>query len=1189
MSTRDAAIEALRSSGAAAALTGVGTALGLPAVKAAGAGLALADSGAVPAVARRTREGVPSAARQVREVLPLLTTDDEWEQFQREAGLKPAGDLSDDAEWARFQRENGLAPVEPAPTAAAPTTTDVVEMEPVGLPEESLPSAKMVSSPGDKIVGAIRGLGLGLVDSFDSGSDRFEKARQAGRQATKETIDRRRDQHMVSNVLEDIYDVTSALPRLGMSVFEEEPEGVDVKARAEEAGRQVPGAVIGMYETAYDDPAGYVRAMPVSTALDLIPATKMVARGAQAVAPGLRAAKLPGAAGLVEKQAARLAPLDEAVEAARAADVDADVALRRAAANPATTARQEASAFADKLGAEADLEIARGELAEAAKAPDEGNALVRAIRKATAWPRRVFSDPAAQPTRAAEAVAAQAINPLEAVPSDVLASYRFQRDVLERAPQFSATPSEVGERFSKVDELTMPFLQDESVKRSLAAELRKIPGTFSPTDVVRRLSLGDSVPVPPESMQAALDAVHARRMSLTPQDELIKTRRELLQLPEDHTGPVRYVGRSEARELAGVNRMDPGLAKSVLPQIMEEVGKEPGPVTDFLRVVKGNLVANNPSSIINNFMSNVLLQALRRGPIDTGARVLGRGMKLALEAATDKGPYRNVFKQLEDLKILDRDALTADVQRVAPDFSRLSSKTPADLAQFLAEYGGVLPKAFKMGDRLFKLEDTIHTLNTYRELLGELGQGEFVELRMTPRFVFRVDRKGDDLVGHVYHKGGARVSDRPIYVSTDLDNVTPELLRAAAQPGLDAFFDYADIPNYPKAVRNNELTAIASPFLIWAYKALDFPGLKRGLAYEAFVQPSGILNTNSRAARRAQAKTAAAGLLGRATVLAAAREQMMEETGGAGRALASAFSYVPTEPRIALIRAITNPGNTAGQALVDGDYAYVPTGGNWNFLQPTERLFRLGAAAYHKIYGDDLADLYRQFDQLGLTAEQKRDLRRRIDLTQKAESNQLTSATDLPELLGFGGNMLVEALDEFSDAKDKNRPVDTAKIIKSIALPLIGAGPAFQAATNYLVPESSFADSSMLELNPKLREDVTRAFVRRLLGMSWRTVPLFNSEDPKEFGKVDGYFRKMQQALENSTGANTASLAKLRTKAEQLRKAGKIEEANKVLDRAETLELVVKPILAQEIELARTNWIQSLTKIQQSAIKRARK
>ena len=76
-----------------------------------------------------------------------------------------------------------------------------------------------------------------------------------------------------------------------------------------------------------------------------------------------------------------------------------------------------------------------------------------------------------------------------------------------------------------------------------------------------------------------------------------------------------------------------------------------------------------------------------------------------------------------------------------------------------------------------------------------------------------------------------------------LDSINDRVGAAAATKVHDIVFDYARVPNFVRAIRNNSLFTVFSPFVTWTWKALDLPG-KKGLMSATLREQPVIISAN---------------------------------------------------------------------------------------------------------------------------------------------------------------------------------------------------------------------------------------------------------------------------------------------------------------------------------------------------------
>lgn len=1195
---RDQALAALTGPRVPAALTGFGAALGIPAAQAAGAALSLAGAVDRPR-ARTPRDEDPFAG------VDLGPEPADADPF---AGVD-LGDTADEDPFSGVDLGETTATDEPAEPVLVPNTG--TDTEPVSLPGEESPVSD-VDAPGGTTVmrwrpwEKVAGAGVGIVQSVgdlalaamsrgekkSAAADAMGRIKQAAadaKAASKGVIEQRDEQSFTSNLLDDLYDVTTAIPRIGLSALSEEPADVDQFDKARKAGYQVLPGAGGQVGALLDDPLRYARSMPVSAAIDLTPIGRAIGRVAKLpLTRSLGNASATTAAARTDRLrydmsqeiAPRLSELPEANRAARAANTEVNAAFRTLdeATDELTQANQQLEEIGPYGGAY-DVEVAQAKVDAAQAAVDAATAnrrrasqalvdledeierlkagaqayastimedrrtaphspIVRAIGKLVgperlAAARRTLTQPSAQSRPVFELAAEEALRPADVVPSSVVKRADVRRgqlvgqarQILDRAANDKLTAQDIGilnsnPAFRKTGQLPT---EQELVRQlqstvdeldPLERDYREIAGEVSIPALTQQMPSGREIPTPPE---------------------------------------LRSIVKSDV--------IDPGMAASLMPLVEPPLPKNW--LVQVQDIVKGNLTTGSPSSILNNAGSGVLEQVFRRGPVGAALAIpraivhttnMLRPGALPPAIRNRLSQYDRTYQILQDLKVLDRDALTVDANR-----SGMSKW--ADTLSKVGTLGDTLPTAYQLGDKMLKLEETVHNLDKYRGYIDSLKPGQFVEFRMTPRHTLRVDMErvgGQDvLVGRVFGAGNLQASETIRKFSTNLDNISPELVRAAAQTGLDAFFDYTDVPNFLKNMRSAPVIGIASPFTTWAYKAMDLPG-KRGLGREMLLGPDGV-KTNSPAIAARQAAGIFAQGVGRIVILDAAHRQLLQDDRGESRKIAQAFSYFPKEPKIQLLRAMTDP--RTGQAT---EYGYLAQGGNYNFLGPTDRAIRLAVWGVGNLFDspEQLRDLGRIVQDSDAPAKEKKEAVRQLELLYRINSGQVSDFSDVADVFGLGGSTITQVWEKLVGDERMGNDVSTSDIgtdiLKSAGVP----GLAVKMAANSM-PDVEWLKPfrergrDLVQPDENLRQELVRPMIKNLLGLSFKLVPLenaFNPDQKKVKGDIDRYLGKVSQELEKQTDTKQWRIDELNAEADALESKGNIEESERRRDKAKARE-----------------------------------
>lgn len=520
--------------------------------------------------------------------------------------------------------------------------------------------------------------------------------------------------------------------------------------------------------------------------------------------------------------------------------------------------------------------------------------------------------------------------------------------------------------------------------------------------------------------------------------------------------------------------MQPLFERAIALHTMEPVG--PNALTRLTQHMKGSATARNIASGATNVLGNAGFGSIRRG---VPATVLfGKGLQLLRETGDylNGGEVRPELRQaLSDLA--GTGALTNDFLREIKGKAKSLDVLHED--NFWTGKGGVtrnvleggwdlynkgLEKFYEMGDKPFRLEESIAHWENYRKALGKLADGEEITLdqgRRHPRI--RKDGLGysmaDDMAPNVADRGWKPLTEQQL---------GREIGKAAAHRGTALTLNYGDIPGWAKLVRNLPDAGVLSSFASWASLALDVPGRKGHWAKALDGNPFDIPSTSKAVLRDSAIESA--GLALRRAAMASAAEQGIIQHGQAD----ILFEKLNSRDRTSLAHQLSDPSLYSGLDL-----------GGWAATGPTGALVRLGGWLYKNAQGWDASTP-------DLTPQQR-------DLVYRAESGQLGGMKDALGLVNIGGSILADTLGNVIDAwGDPTKEYGWTEGAKDI-LPLftgVTTAKILQGAAGYLAdPQAS--------LHPRLEDLV---------------VALAGAGSPEEKTEVLRNYSQTQQSLLKFSG-----------------------------------------------------------------------
>ena len=435
--------------------------------------------------------------------------------------------------------------------------------------------------------------------------------------------------------------------------------------------------------------------------------------------------------------------------------------------------------------------------------------------------------------------------------------------------------------------------------------------------------------------------------------------------------------------------------------VANKVLQDPSGWRAWMRVMKSQLTARNLPSHFNNLLSNVGVQFMRRGSIIDPVRFLAEALKLWLDFRKNKikNPKElTMMEAIEKTGVLDTDLIDAEVG-VA---SGIPGTKPVNK---LLEYG------YKYwGDGALKLEETVTNYKTLHKHYETLRNGDTIVLETSPRQKVVLVKQN----GKMYVRG----SNKPLN-ETQLAELSAQ---AAKEPALNVFFDYGDVPIALQFLKAAPILGVASPFFTWAWKALDIPFLKKGLATRALEGGFMVETTNPTINAQQLAQAARLGLR-RTGLINAMRQQINQHED-----LSDLFKWMPSQSRQVLSVAFSNPAYMAGKNFAGLSWA-----------GPTEMLFRGLANQWLNLTVDE-EKLEKWFpreadwEKAQLTPDEKK-LRK---LWAKKMTGQLWTPSNALELIGVAGSPIMDIIQYVEDTDEPRKAFRWEDIYKKFGALLLG-------------------------------------------------------------------------------------------------------------------------------------------------------
>lgn len=322
----------------------------------------------------------------------------------------------------------------------------------------------------------------------------------------------------------------------------------------------------------------------------------------------------------------------------------------------------------------------------------------------------------------------------------------------------------------------------------------------------------------------------------------------------------------------------------------------------------------------------------------------------------------------------------------------------------------------------------------------------------------------------------------------------------------------SDVGNWIHALRSAPGIGLVSPFLTWSYKALDIPGIKRGLVGELLLGDAQILTPSSNASvNAAQFRGAVALSARRLVMMNAMRADVLDKDD---RALRSILNRVPRNAALIVLDNVTNPGFVG---FKDWQASY--------FAEPTDALFRLGIGAYvtlSELAGGDFAPqtLYQRdargkpdFALAGLSDDEQRGMMWRRNLWRKNATGEVWALDDGLRLAGLSGHPLMQLVYDIRASARPGRAtaVSPAAVWRNFDALLTGGlvGDVIDVGIAADDPDSPWSSRALerggKDYPPEADDDVRWA-LRKITSLGWR-VEKIGPKAKEHFSDLRAAFR----------------------------------------------------------------------------------
>jgi len=537
--------------------------------------------------------------------------------------------------------------------------------------------------------------------------------------------------------------------------------------------------------------------------------------------------------------------------------------------------------------------------------------------------------------------------------------------------------------------------------------------------------------------------------------------------------------------------------------------------------VKAKLTVHNLPTHKNNWLANISQVGLRRGKTPFGVvadlKASGSLWKQYREGKLTDPQLIADFRAIEQSGLLDTTLIDFELGNLDPN------ERPGPLKLLEEKVTG---PAYKFGDNIFKLDEALRNMRILREVDTALAPGEWMRLELGRDKTTWLTKNGRG--EWMQTETQPKRSPKSNLVLMDKDKqgkywkkVEPKevdrlMAEAAGKPAKDLFHDYSDVPIWLLALRTSGFAGLVSPFLTWAFKSMDIPGVKRGLVGHLLMgdfQVSPL--TNSAAVSARAMESAAAASLRRSATMNGLRANLLASDANK---LREALSYMPSDVKTMLVEEASNPYYLRSMNLRSA-----------NFAGPTDALFRVGLAAFYKSAEEldpdwsedhlwpvdasrkEILDVDAIVKKRKVTPEAARDIVKRRKIALRIKGGRLATDEDLLGLVGVAGTPFMDALAAIKTASGKQESLSVARAFREFGSLLIGGTPATAVSIMLAKRDERTAWSKRrwaLSDDPLLEEDFTRWAVRSLLGWRWRDI---NGLDAKK-----KYADKVGKALKAS-------------------------------------------------------------------------
>ena len=487
--------------------------------------------------------------------------------------------------------------------------------------------------------------------------------------------------------------------------------------------------------------------------------------------------------------------------------------------------------------------------------------------------------------------------------------------------------------------------------------------------------------------------------------------------------------------------------------------EEGGKALAALTMLKSNLTARSATTLKNNLVSNYFLQAISRGEVFHPWK-LGKAVALYKKWETDPKSLstrnRRKLDAISRTAKVETDLVDAEINAMNKSglvdrwfrAGHINSEMAKNL-RILDAPGRTLEEAYRFSDVAFKVEEGLHGFDVIEGALSdmsvgnmlelEIGKGKLVTLKKTGTDQFVIGkgrgRKFEEMKGRVAMglKGSLSIG------SSKMDDV---IARAAMRTGDKKFFDYFDVADVSRKLRTSNFLTLASPFYTWLNKAMDIPGVKKGLVSEIYSGGPHMWTNDALVQSQIAGRAAKIAATAHASLAASSGEFTKEEADS----IRKAFGWGTSMPVRALGTledgmlksynlAQANPFSATDLAFRGVDQLFLAASGLYGKVAGRKSLE--GDTHWLEEYPDAVAleEAYYANDDIleeGLDKEtlekRKEVLKLRKFLARKGAMERGLTLSDGLDLVGLAGSPILELWNVSALAEQRQRPVSWAGI-----------------------------------------------------------------------------------------------------------------------------------------------------------------